>query len=53
MEIKLPEGYEASKLKWFSVWCRRFSVNFGDVMFDTTTEKKVGALETKSHGVKV
>ena len=24
----------SSKLKWLSVWCRQFSVNFGDVMFD-------------------
>ena len=35
MEIKLPAGHEASKLRWFSVWCKRFSENFGDVMFET------------------
>ena len=33
VEIKLPSGYEASKLKWFSVWCRKFAINFGDIFF--------------------
>merc|ERR1712241_1603864 len=32
--LKLPTGVTSSKLKWLSVWCRQYSVNFGDVMFD-------------------
>ena len=65
VEIKLPVGHEASKLRWFSVWCRRFSANFGDVMFETrpaTSEKvtvevlpenKVGDLRSLAYGVQV
>merc|ERR1711915_830874 len=29
----LPEGMKVSDLKWLSVWCRRFTVDFGNVMF--------------------
>ena len=32
-------GLTSSKLKWLSVWCRQYSVNFGDVMFDTVEQK--------------
>merc|ERR1712115_616427 len=28
-----PDGVETTDLKWFSVWCRRFSANFGDLFF--------------------
>lgn len=31
--LTLPEGYKASELKWFSVWCRKYSVDFGNVYF--------------------
>ena len=34
--LTLPPEYEVSDLKWLSVWCRRFSVNFGDIKFDRT-----------------
>ena len=49
VEIKLPAGYEASKLKWFSVWCRQFAVNFGDVIFETraATSEEAESEETQ------
>ena len=33
IELTLPDGVETTDLKWFSVWCRRFSANFGDLFF--------------------
>lgn len=34
IELTLPEdGPEVTDLAWFSVWCRRFSANFGDLYF--------------------
>ena len=35
MEIKLvlPPALTVMNIKWISVWCREFSVNFGDVIF--------------------
>jgi len=32
--ITLPENLKVSDLKWFSVWCRQYSVNFADVFID-------------------
>ncbi|XP_029042533.1 protein Skeletor, isoforms B/C isoform X1 [Osmia bicornis bicornis] len=29
--LKLPDGKQIRDIKWLSVWCRRFTVNFGDV----------------------
>ena len=51
VEIKLPEGYEASKLMWLAVWCRRFSVNFGDVMFKTDSGDNRRASGGHCHGM--
>ena len=34
-------GLTSSKLKWLSVWCRQYSVNFGDVMFHTLQQKDI------------
>merc|ERR1719187_3077713 len=31
--LVLPENMKVSDLKWLSVWCRKFSVDFGNVMF--------------------
>ena len=36
--LKLPDDLKVSDLKWISVWCRRFQVNFGDLEFDQTIE---------------
>ena len=33
IKLTLPEDINVSDLKWFSVWCRQFSVNFGDLIF--------------------
>ncbi|CAG7815899.1 unnamed protein product [Allacma fusca] len=29
--LHLPDGFKIKDFKWLSVWCRRFTVNFGDV----------------------
>jgi hypothetical protein len=33
IKLTLPEDLNVTDLKWFSVWCRQFSVNFGDLIF--------------------
>ena len=43
--LTLPTGLKVNDLKWISVWCRKFSINFGDLILDqqenseTTTEQ--------------
>jgi len=32
--LTLPPGYSASNLRWLSVWCRDYKVNFGHATFD-------------------
>ena len=29
--LTLPDNLETSKIKWLSVWCREYSVNFADI----------------------
>ena len=36
--LTLPEDTKVSDLKWLSVWCRAFSVNFGDLIFPEIVE---------------
>ena len=31
--LTLPDSLKASEIRWLSIWCRRFSVNFGDIFF--------------------
>jgi len=31
--LELPEGTTVDQLKWISVWCRDFDINFGHVTF--------------------
>merc|ERR1711997_223767 len=31
--LTLPDTLKATDIKWLSVWCRAFSVNFGDLIF--------------------
>lgn len=31
--LTIPDDVKMSDLKWMSVWCRQFAVNFGDVYF--------------------
>ena len=33
LKLTLPDDLKVSDLKWFSVWCRQYSVNFGDLIF--------------------
>ena len=37
--ITLPRKCSVSKLKWVSVWCRKFKVNFADLVADFTVDK--------------
>ncbi|XP_053619754.1 protein Skeletor, isoforms B/C isoform X3 [Plodia interpunctella] len=52
--LSLPDGKTLRDVKWFSVWCDEFSVNFGDVSIPRDLEfpkpAKVGALRGV-HGV--
>lgn len=47
--LSLPEGKTLRDIKWFSVWCDEFSVNFGDVSipknFDFPRPYKLAALK--------
>ena len=33
VELSLPPHLEVDDLRWISVWCRKFSVSFGDLAF--------------------
>ena len=33
MTLKLPNGIKSNEIGWLSVWCVKFSVNFGDLPF--------------------
>ncbi|KAB0794806.1 hypothetical protein PPYR_11645 [Photinus pyralis] len=52
--LTLPEGKTLNSIKWFSVWCEEFTVNFGDVKiprnFDYPRPRKIDALRGV-HGV--
>ncbi|XP_073969283.1 DM13 and DOMON_DOH domain-containing protein skeletor isoform X2 [Rhodnius prolixus] len=52
--LTLPEGKTLNNIRWFSVWCEEFQVNFGDVQIsralDFPKPQKVGAL-SGVHGV--
>ncbi|XP_025158316.1 protein Skeletor, isoforms B/C [Harpegnathos saltator] len=52
--LTLPDGKTLNNIKWFSVWCDEFSVNFGDVKipqgFDYPKSQKLKALNG-IHGV--
>lgn len=47
--LSLPEGKTLRDIKWFSIWCDEFAVNFGDVSipknFDFPRPYKLGALK--------
>lgn len=36
--LTLPEGKTLRDIKWFSIWCDEFSVNFGDVPIPTNLD---------------
>ncbi len=41
--LTLPPGTKVSDLKWISVWCRAFQVNFGDLIFPAGFKLEAGA----------
>lgn len=53
--LTLPEGKTLKDIKWFSVWCDEFAVNFGDVTLPSNLElprpQKIASLGGV-HGVK-
>ncbi|PRD32306.1 UNVERIFIED_CONTAM: Skeletor [Trichonephila clavipes] len=54
--ITLPDGKKISDIKWLSVWCRKFAVNFGFIMipenFEPPMPADLGSLSSLAHGVK-
>nr|XP_024214123.1 protein Skeletor, isoforms B/C-like isoform X2 [Halyomorpha halys] len=46
--ITLPEGKNLNNIRWFSVWCEEFAVNFGDIQIprglDFPKPQKIGGL---------
>ena len=37
--LEMPDGVKVTDLRWISVWCKKFSVNFGDLFFDFNAQK--------------
>jgi hypothetical protein len=33
VKLTLPESFKVSDIKWLSIWCRKFSVDFGNTIF--------------------
>lgn len=33
LSIILPDSYELDRIRWLSIWCRRFRANFGHITF--------------------
>merc|ERR1719331_2475605 len=33
--LRLPENMKVGDIRWLSVWCRKFSVDFGNLIFPT------------------
>ena len=42
-------GLKSSNIKWLSVWCRKFRVNFGDMVFEKSTTPK--STESKANRI--
>ena len=39
--LTLPGDLTTSQLKWLSVWCKQFSVDFGHVVFPKTSDNEI------------
>ena len=39
--MTLPDNVKTTHLKWLSIWCRAFSLSFGDVFFQNKEPKLV------------
>ena len=40
IQIKLPNNLKTNEIGWLSVWCRQFSVDFGNVPFFMDSQNK-------------
>ncbi|KAF0293008.1 Protein Skeletor, isoforms B/C [Amphibalanus amphitrite] len=53
--LRLPAGLKVQEMKWLSIWCRRFTVNFGDVFIPERLvpprKVQLGKFSTLAHGV--
>lgn len=54
--LKLPLGIKVRDLRWLSVWCRRFTVNFGSVQFPASVSppepKQLPEFKRFAHGLR-
>ncbi|XP_021944452.1 protein Skeletor, isoforms B/C isoform X3 [Folsomia candida] len=54
--LHLPPGYKVKEIAWLSVWCRRFTVNFGDVKIPKNLKvpqrKVLPEFKRLAHGVR-
>ncbi|XP_044018684.1 protein Skeletor, isoforms B/C isoform X2 [Aphidius gifuensis] len=54
--LRLPGGKKIRDIKWLSVWCRRFTVNFGDVAIPSNLEiprlKMLPEFSRLAHGLR-
>ncbi|XP_065222877.1 protein Skeletor, isoforms B/C [Planococcus citri] len=54
--LKLPDGRKIKEFKWLSVWCRRFTVNFGEVFIpkdlDPPRPRVLPEFKRFAHGVR-
>jgi len=41
IELTLPGDLKLKEIKWLSVWCREFKVNFGDLFFPEDMESEI------------
>ena len=39
--MTLPGDLKLKEIKWLSVWCREFKVNFGDLFFPEDMESEI------------
>ncbi len=39
VELTLPPNVTVDELRWISVWCRRFAINFGDLILKKPGDK--------------
>ncbi|CAG0886547.1 unnamed protein product, partial [Cyprideis torosa] len=54
--LNLPKGIKIKDITWISVWCRRFTVNFGDLYIENSKIEipqsvKLSEFSRKAHGV--
>ncbi len=48
MVLRLPPGLTVDELRWLSVWCRAFTVNFGEVAWPEEVLDMKGAGEVEA-----